>query len=229
MLGLARPSPLFMISSMPMRHFGKARGLRENRVKKMYNCVPEWSKTVAADPFDYKLRSLAEVREHQKYFPPDFVINMEQNQYPGDDQRFTENNSDHRPAIARITVDMRQMKLAPLQRERFIFLLGPRYNPKKPFDVRIVMRQYSEYQQNFDRACEVLREMYWEALRAPDDLVNFRRNPYLRENTIKRVFGKDAATRNGNIKERKNQLKALMGDKDREVAEAEILGMEEAK
>jgi len=121
------------------------------------------------------------------------------------------------------------MKLAPLQRERFIFLLGPRFNPKKPFDVRLVMRQYNDYQQNFDRACEVLREMYWEALRAPDDLVNFRRNPYLRENTIKRIFGKDADERNANIKDRKKQLKELMSDKDREVAEAEILGQEEAQ
>ena len=112
---------------------------------KMYNCVPEWSKTVPSDPFDYKLRSKAEVREQHKYFPPEFIVNVQYSRYPGDDQRFTADNLDPRAAVARLHVDMREMRLAPLQRERFVYLLGPRYNPKRPFDIRLIVRQYSKY------------------------------------------------------------------------------------
>jgi len=45
---------------LPLRHFGK--GLRETRVKNMYCCTPDWQKTVEKDPFDYQLRTPAEVR-----------------------------------------------------------------------------------------------------------------------------------------------------------------------
>ena len=76
---------------------------------------------------------------------------------------------------------------------------------------------------------EILREMYWESLRAPDDLTNFRRNPYIRENTIKREFGKTAAERKVNIKERKQEIATTMSEKDREIAETEIHGKEEAQ
>ena len=37
---LLRPSPLLMLTSLPLRHFGK--GLRETRMKKIYCCMPEW-------------------------------------------------------------------------------------------------------------------------------------------------------------------------------------------
>lgn len=101
-----------MLYPMSIRHFGK--GLRDNRVKKMYNCVPEWQKTVPTDPFDYKLRTKAEVMEEQKYFPPNFIVNVKYKKYPSDDQRFTKENLDIRESICKIQVDMREMKLAPL-------------------------------------------------------------------------------------------------------------------
>ena len=80
----------------------------------MYNCVPEWQKTVPTDPFDYKLRTKAEVMEEQKYFPPNFIVNVKYKKYPSDDQRFTKENLDIRESICKIQVDMREMKLAPL-------------------------------------------------------------------------------------------------------------------
>ena len=52
---------------------------------------------------------------------------------------------------------------------------------------------------------EILKELYWEALRAPDDMVNFKRNPYLKENTIKRIFGKTSEERKANIAKREKE------------------------
>ena len=48
-----------------------------------------------------------------------------------------------------------------------------------------------------------MKELYWEALRAPDDMANWRRNPYLKEKTIKRMFGKSSEERKANIAARK--------------------------
>ena len=76
---------------------------------------------------------------------------------------------------------------------------------------------------------ETLRELYWEALRAPDDLANFRRNPYKREQTIKRVFGKTSEERRMNIAAAKERIRKIKEDKDREIVENEILGEKEAK
>lgn len=91
------------------------------------------------------------------------------------------------------------MNLAPLQRERLIFLLGPRYNPKYPWLFKVVAKQYPDFSDNMDRAYEILKELYWEALRAPEDMVNWRRNPYLKEKSIKRIFGKTAEERRENM------------------------------
>jgi len=37
---------------------------------------------------------------------------------------------------------------------------------------------------------ETIKELYWEALRAPDDPVNFRKNPYLRDAFKRRRLGR---------------------------------------
>ena len=41
--------------------------------------------------------------------------------------------------------------------------------------------------------------MYWEALRAPEDMTNWRRNPYIRENRMKALYGKTAEERKKNL------------------------------
>ena len=43
-------------------------------MKQIYTCVPASMETKRNDPFDYKLRSLAEVKEQLKYFPADVVV-----------------------------------------------------------------------------------------------------------------------------------------------------------
>ena len=72
-----------------------------------------------------------------------------------------------------------------MQRERFIFLLGQRYNPKKPHEVKIVTKQYATFLENYFKGMDTIKELYWESLRAPSDPVNLRRDPYLREKFIR--------------------------------------------
>ena len=90
---------------------------------------------------------------------------------------------------------MRDMNLFPMQRERLIFLLGPRYKPEKPHRLKIVVKQYPDFEDNCNKAFEILKELYWEALRAPEDKTNWKKNPYLKEKTIKKLFGKTAEER----------------------------------
>ena len=98
--------------------------------------------TKQADPFDYKLRSLAEVKEQMKFFPPDLIINASYRRYTSGDLRPQEmqEHVDDRDRVSKLFFDLRDMNLQPLQRERFVFLLGPRYNPKKPHEVKIVTK-----------------------------------------------------------------------------------------
>jgi hypothetical protein len=111
-----------------------------------------------------------------------------------------ENNLDLRGEVAKIWIDIREMNLAPLQRERFIFLLGRRYNPKKVHDVKIVCKQYATYSENYIRAFEILKQIYWESLRAPSTDVTAQRNPYRREFIKKKFFGKTKAERDANLR-----------------------------
>ena len=58
------------------------------RKQKMgYPCIPEWDKTKPKDPFDYELRSKAEVMKQHEYFPPNFQIKVQMTKYPSDDLR----------------------------------------------------------------------------------------------------------------------------------------------
>ena len=41
----------------------------------------------------------------------------------------------------------------------------------------------------------LLREMYWEAIRAPERNMTMIRNPYRREQLMKKIFGKTSAER----------------------------------
>lgn len=43
-------------------------------MKQIYSCIPESMERRDADPFNYKLRSLEEVKEQMKYYPPNFII-----------------------------------------------------------------------------------------------------------------------------------------------------------
>ena len=110
-------------------------------MENVYSCVPKSFERKQADPFDYKLRSMAEVQEQMKYYAPNFPVMAEYKRYTaGDIRQNNPNNIDDRERVSKLMINLRDLKLAPLQRERFIFLLGPRYNPKKPHEVKIVTK-----------------------------------------------------------------------------------------
>jgi len=123
---------------------------KARRVRQVYTCIPEELNRREADPFDYKLRSLAEVEEQMKYFPPDVVINAAYRKYTSSDRREGhENNLETRDRISVITIDIRELNLQPLQKERLIFLLGPRYDPKKPHQLKVVSKRHLTFLENY--------------------------------------------------------------------------------
>ena len=48
------------------------------------------------------------------------------------------------------------------------------------------------------RCNELLRELYWESLRAPSHRENFRRNPSYKRNRMRQLFGRTKAERDAN-------------------------------
>jgi Mitochondrial ribosomal subunit protein len=144
-------------------------------------------KPAPKDPFDYKLRSKEEIIEEFKYYEEPFTIQAEYKKYTAGDTRM-EDNLDTRDRVAKVTVNLTEMGLAPLQRQRFIFLLGNRFNGSDK--VKIVCKQYNTWHENFVRANEILRELYWEAKRAPDTNTTALTNPYRREFFKKKFEGR---------------------------------------
>ena len=178
---------LFNTAKMNFSHYP-----RKAKTKKMvYTQLPDWLKKQERDPFDYKLRSLEEVKEEAKYFPPDFSWYVQTDKYPAGDVREHGNTrTDHRDKVAKITFDLTELGFSPEQRERFIFLLGPRYKPEHGNKCKIVQRSFLTWQENYIRALEQFREIYWEAKRAPDRNITMQRNPYRREYLTKKLLGK---------------------------------------
>lgn len=79
------------------------------------------------------------------------------------------------------------MNLAPLQRQRFIFLLGPRYTGSDK--IKLVCSLYNTYHENYAKVFEILREIYWESKRAPSINTTIIQNPYRRD-FFKRKLGR---------------------------------------
>ena len=131
-----------------------------------------------------------------------------------------EDNLDTRDRVAKVTVDLKEMGFAPLQRQRFIFLLGNRFTGSDK--VKIVCKQYNTYHENFVRANEILRELFWEAKRAPDTNTTAIVNPYRREFFKKKFLGRTLEERIANEKElaRLDEERRLEKDK-------EYLGLEQ--
>jgi len=77
-------------------------------MKQLYPCVPEYQQRREADPFDYKLRTKEEVLEQHRLYPPTFAINMIYRRYMATDLReHSENNTETRERVAKITFDIR--------------------------------------------------------------------------------------------------------------------------
>jgi len=134
-----------LLFQLPYASFGVMP--RKMKVKHMsYTQVPDWLRKQDRDPFDYQLRSKQELQEEQKYFPPDFFWEVELNKYPAGDVREHGNTRiDHRDKVCKLHFDMGAMGLSPEQRERMVFLLGPRYKPEHGNRVKIVSRLFLTY------------------------------------------------------------------------------------
>jgi len=105
------------IVGVSCRHISRANPNIYRRQKAMYPCIPEWQKVTPRDPFDYKLRPKEEVMEEFKYFEPNFEIQVFYKRYTAGDTRVNDpNNRDNRERVAKLKLDMRDLKLAPLQR-----------------------------------------------------------------------------------------------------------------
>lgn len=80
--------------------------------------------------------------KHHEYAQPDFPIEVIYRKYNAGDVREhkADDNMDRRSIVAKIKVDMRDLKLAHLQRERLAFLLGPRWSPRRPHFIKIVTK-----------------------------------------------------------------------------------------
>ena len=131
------------------------------KVIEKYEALPDWMTYKPRDPFDYPLRSKESVRQYQAENPPDFNINVEWG--------FT--SSEHheykiRDRLVWVTVKIDEMRLTPKMQDRLIFLLGDRWHPVKR-EVRIKVGYYTEMIDNYKKAMEILKELYFEALRAP--------------------------------------------------------------
>ena len=108
------------------------------------------------------------------------------------------------------------MSLSPQQRERFIYLLGPRY--QGGHKVKLVCKQHNTYQENYVKVLEILREIFWESKRAPAENITLRRNPYRREYILKKLFGKTKEER----RLKRLGLKQWIEETKRSVDEEEI-------
>ena len=67
-----------------------------------------------------------------------------------------------------ITFKLEDCKFAPKQRDRFLFLIGQKYNPDTGM-VRFVMKRFLEFEHNKNKAIELLQESLLEAYRAPQE------------------------------------------------------------
>ena len=81
------------------------------------------------NPFDYILRTKEEVMQEFKYFAPEIPLKANYKRYlSGDVRENKADNLDNRERVAKVFIDIRDLKFAPLQRQRFQFLLGPRHD-----------------------------------------------------------------------------------------------------
>ena len=93
---------------------------------------------------------------------------------------------------------MNDMNLSRLQKQRLIFLLGPRYKNSSKF--KIVFRKYETVEKNLLKALEILKLLYIEAKRAPI-LHPTKCSPKERANYFKKYLGRTLEERNVKRKE----------------------------
>jgi len=128
---------------------------------KVYSVLPRWQKPIYRDPFDYPLRSLEEVKAEIANDPP---IQRAEITLTHHFERL-ERSIDTRDNKVKLKLNMEDWKLTQKQKERLIFLLGPRYKNSPYF--KVVTDSYPTREQNYQKAMDILHELYMESKRAP--------------------------------------------------------------
>lgn len=162
-----------------------------------YPCIPNFMQTVKADPFDYQLQTKQQVSE-QLAVNPKFEMDLAKTTY---NKSMTPLELPLNPAtinevVPKITFDLKKWPMSSCQRERFIYLLGPRYRGKSTITLRC--KQYTTYDQNLKKLDQTMRELVLESLRAPNIQSHCIRSAYAHDR-FKRAFGR---TREERVKRR---------------------------
>lgn len=126
---------------------------------------PYWMKIKRNDPFDYKLRSKEEVYLQMYQLPPIMQGSV----------KFTGSFFD--PAVkpsanrnlfnkVKLYFKFEELKLFPLQLQRFVFLLGDRHIKNASY-FKLVIDQEFDQERNIAIGYDIIKQMYLEASRAP--------------------------------------------------------------
>jgi len=135
----------------------------------------------------------------QEISPPNFPLEIQTNIYYGADLTYENiQRGDKRNREGKFVVNMNDMNLSRLQKQRLIFLLGPRYKNSSKF--KIVFRKYETVEKNLLKALEILKLLYIEAKRAPI-LHPTKCSPKERANYFKKYLGRTLEERNVKRKE----------------------------
>ena len=131
------------------------------KVIEKYEALPAYLNLKPRDPFDYPLRSIQSVREYQKLNPPDFNVEIIMGAVCNEHESFN-----HQNRIVKFRVKLDDMRLTPKMKERLIFLLDSRYNHLTGiFQIRV--DYFLNPTDNMKKGMEIIKELYFEALRAP--------------------------------------------------------------
>lgn len=90
--------------------------------------------------------------------------------------------------------------------------------------MKLVCRQYNTFHENYIRVNEILREMYWEAKRAPTLNTTAIRNPYRKEQLKKKFLGKTKEERVAKLAELQKKI-----EEHKIQIDAEEMGLVEAE
>jgi hypothetical protein len=111
---------------------------------------------------------------------------------------------------------MDDMKLSTLQKVRFIYLLGNRFqgSPK----LKITCRKYDNFEENMAMCIDQLKQVYWEALRAPAHDEQYHRSASRRWNA-KVKLGRTKEERIARKEELKQEETEYIAKREEEIIE----------
>ncbi|CAD8100394.1 unnamed protein product [Paramecium sonneborni] len=112
------------------------------------------------DPFDYPLRTKKEIDDQLSQNPPTYQVYAEITYIPD-----LKGHNLHKNSEVELFINISEFNFTPKQKDRFIYLIGPRYKGKD--EVRIKVNTFNNSLQNIEKGKEMIYELFLEAIRAP--------------------------------------------------------------